>query len=119
MPAKPILLDAATDLATTTSSQRFDGGRHGDGVELSFFLNHTAPGREVAQHRHPYAEVFVVQDGEAVFSVDGETLAARAGHVVVVPPGAAHGFRNTGASTLEMVSLHPAAEMVTEWLEDG
>jgi hypothetical protein len=33
--------------------------------------------------------------------------------------GAVHGFRNTGDRPLEMTSIHPAAEMVTEWIEEG
>ncbi len=110
----PALLTAETDLATAATAQRFDGADHG--VALSFFLNHTAPGRGTDLHRHPYAEVFVVLDGEAEFTVDGATMTAHGGQVVVVEPEAAHAFRNAGARPLEMISLHPAAEMVTEWL---
>jgi quercetin dioxygenase-like cupin family protein len=109
------LLTAATDLATSTTSHLFLGRDHGVGV--SFFLNHMEPGRTVSPHRHPYPEVFVLQDGEATFTVDGATLVARGGQVVVVPAGATHGFRNTGSSTLEMSSIHPAAEIETEWVE--
>jgi quercetin dioxygenase-like cupin family protein len=115
MTAKPVLLTAATDLRTPTTSQLFSGRDHG--VDVSFFLNHTRPGAEVSPHRHPYPEVFVLQDGEATFLVDGEPIAARGGHVVVVPARATHGFRNTGGGTLEMISIHPAAEMQTDWVD--
>jgi mannose-6-phosphate isomerase-like protein (cupin superfamily) len=110
-----IVLDAARDLVTATTSQRFDGHAHG-GVGVSFFLNHTPPGRGAGQHRHPYAEVFVLHDGEAVFTVDGVQLRAHGGQVVVVPAQAAHGFENPGPGRLEMTSIHPVAEMATEWL---
>ena len=113
---EPIVLDAPADLATETASQLFLGRDHG-GVAVSFFLNHTAPGGGVRAHRHPYPEVFVVHDGEATFSVDGVDYPGRGGHVIVVPAGAAHGFRNTGAGTLEMTSIHVAAEMETEWID--
>src|SRR4051812_34359113 len=113
MPA-PIVLTAAVDLATSTTAERFDGSAHG-GVGVSFFLNHTEPGRVVGQHRHPYAEVFIVHDGEATFLVDGVEAVGRGGQVVVVPPGASHGFRNSRATRLEMTSIHPVDEMVTEW----
>jgi mannose-6-phosphate isomerase-like protein (cupin superfamily) len=114
MSDRPILLDAATDLSTSTTAQRFDGHAHG-GIDVSFFLNHTPPGRGAGAHRHPYAEVFVVHDGEATFVVDGVPIVARGGQVVVVPAGATHGFTNTSPATLEMTSIHPAAVMVTEW----
>jgi mannose-6-phosphate isomerase-like protein (cupin superfamily) len=110
-----VLLTAHTDLAigTSTTAQRFDGADHD--VDVSFFLNHTPPGRGADAHRHPYAEVFVLHEGEATFTVDGTAALARGGQVVVVPAGATHAFRNTGAGTLEMTSIHPVAEMVTEW----
>jgi quercetin dioxygenase-like cupin family protein len=115
--ATPIVLDAVRDLATSTTSQRFDGHAFG-GVPLSFFINHTAPGEGVSAHRHPYAEVFVLLAGEGTFVVDGEEHAAHGGQVVVVPATATHAFRNSGTSTLDMLSIHPAALMVTEWEPD-
>ena len=78
---------------------------------------HMAPGKGPRVHRHPYPEVFIVRAGEATFRVDGAEHAARAGHVLVVPAGAAHGFRNSGSETLEVISIHPVPEMETEWLE--
>jgi quercetin dioxygenase-like cupin family protein len=97
-----------------STAQTFNGHEHG--VDVSFFVNHAEPGKVVSQHRHPYPEVFVVQDGEATFTVQGEEIAAHGGQVIVVPAGASHGFRVTGDRTLEMLSIHPAAEMETEWL---
>jgi mannose-6-phosphate isomerase-like protein (cupin superfamily) len=116
---EPTVLTAGTDLANGTTAERFDGAAHGDGIAVSFFLNHTPPGRGSGLHRHPYAEVFTLHDGEATFVVDGAEIAARGGQVVVVPAGATHGFTNTGERTLEMTSIHPAAEMVTEWIEEA
>jgi mannose-6-phosphate isomerase-like protein (cupin superfamily) len=116
---KPIVLTAGTDLAGGTTAERFDGAAHGGGIAVSFFLNHTPPGRGASPHRHPYAEVFAIRGGEATFTVDGDTIAARGGQVVVVPAGATHAFTNSGERTLEMTSIHPAAEMVTEWIEEA
>lgn len=114
MPGSALVLTAATDLATSTTSELFSGADHG--VELSFFINHTAPGGGTAEHFHPYPEVFIIQSGEAEFVVDGVTVAAGSGQVVVVPTGAVHGFRNPSADVLEMGSLHPVAEMATTWV---
>jgi quercetin dioxygenase-like cupin family protein len=116
MGAQPIVLTAATDLATDTTSELFRGAAHG--VEVSFFINHTRPSAEVAPHRHPYPEVFVIRAGELVFTVDGKSLTAHAGQLVVVPAGATHGFRNAGREVVEMLSIHPVAEMQTEWVEE-
>ena len=118
MPAPPIVLDVDGDLASGTTAQQFEGAVHGAGVGVSFFLNHTPPGRVVAPHRHTYGEVFVIAAGEAEFVVDGVAATARGGQVVVVPPGAVHGFRNTGDRALEMTSIHAAARMETEWMDD-
>lgn len=59
----------------------------------------------------------MIQRGEGEFTVDGRSLAAVAGQVLVVPAGAAHGFRNAGDAVLEMLSIHPAAEMATTWID--
>ena len=119
MPTQPIVLDVNGDLASGTTAQQFEGAVHGAGVGVSFFLTHTPPGRAVAPHRHPYGEVFVIADGEAEFVVDGVAATARGGQVVVVPAGAVHGFRNSGDRTLEMTSIHAAAQMETEWLDEA
>ncbi len=34
-----------------------------------------------------------------------------------MPAGAMHAFANSGDGTLEMISIHAAAEMATEWAE--
>jgi quercetin dioxygenase-like cupin family protein len=36
--------------------------------------------------------------GSAVFTIDGETLEARAGQILVAPAGAAHGSISSGTS---------------------
>jgi quercetin dioxygenase-like cupin family protein len=119
MTTAPTVLTAASDLAAGTTAERFDGAVHGGGIPISFFLTHTPPGGGAEPHRHPYGEVFVLADGEARFDVEGASVVARGGQVVVVPAGAVHGFTNTGDRPLEMTSIHPAAEMVTEWIEEA
>ena len=115
MPVQPIVLTAATDLATETTSELFTGGEYD--VNVSFFINPTRPDAEVAPHRHPYGEVFVIRAGEVTFTVDGESLTAGTGQVVVVPAGATHGFRTAGQEVVEMLSIHPVAQMQTEWMD--
>ena len=94
----------------------FEGYRHGD-VPVSFFLSDASPGGGPRLHRHPYAEVFVVQEGRAVFTVGSETHEVTGSHIVIVPPGMPHKFVNTGDGPLRQVNIHPTGQMVTEWLE--
>jgi mannose-6-phosphate isomerase-like protein (cupin superfamily) len=96
-------------------SHEFVGADHGD-VPFSFILIHSQPGVGPKLHRHPYAEVFVVESGEATFQIGEERLVVPAGQVVVSPPGEAHGFVNSGANELRLVAIHAAGRFNTEWL---
>jgi mannose-6-phosphate isomerase-like protein (cupin superfamily) len=39
------------------------------------------------------------------------------GHVVVSPPGEAHGFTNTGDGELRLTAIHGGSRFETEWLD--
>jgi len=93
----------------------FVGADHG-GAEVSFILDRSGPGRGPALHRHPYDEVWILDEGEATFTAGDRTLPAGPGSVVVVPAGTPHCFTNTGTTPLRMVCIHPRARMETEWL---
>ena len=100
-------------LRISQTTHQFEG--HGHGAGVSFFLVDYPPGRGTEPHRHPYAEVFVVESGEAAFTPDGEDVTAAAGDVVVVPAGTAHRFEAAGEG-LRMTCIHAAGTMETEWL---
>lgn len=104
-----------TDLPGSEMASRFEGRDHGAAV--SFFLSRFSSGRGPGLHRHPYEETFVIQEGEATFTVDGEEILGRGGQIVVVPAGAAHRFKNSGEEVLRMVSIHPSDHFEQEWLE--
>jgi mannose-6-phosphate isomerase-like protein (cupin superfamily) len=74
------------------------------------------PGDGPQLHRHPYEEVFVVQEGVATFTLDGEEREVRAGEVVVAPAGVAHRFVNSGDGPLRQVDIHVNRGFDTEWL---
>ena len=94
---------------------RFEGYQHG--ASVSFFITRNRPGTGPGLHRHPYEETFIIQEGEARFTVGQEEIEARAGEIVIAPAGTPHGFINTGEGVLRQVNIHPAARMQTEWLE--
>jgi mannose-6-phosphate isomerase-like protein (cupin superfamily) len=87
-----------------------------DGLDASFFVTNHPPGEGVGQHVHPYPEVFIVQEGQATFMVDGEEVVVEAGNVVVVPRETAHGFENRGDGALRLVSVHPSGTPRQTWL---
>ena len=76
------------------------------------------PGAGPAVHTHPYAEVFVVDSGQATFVLGEETVVVEAGHVVIGPPDVPHGFTNTGTGELRMTAVHGNPRFITRWLEN-
>ena len=87
------------------------------GVDLSIIFVDLDPGRGPRLHRHAYAEVFVIQEGRAVYTAGDETREVGPGDVIAVPAGVAHKFESSGEVPLRQLSLHLAPEMLTEWLE--
>lgn len=105
---------ARPDPAAASRTVAFEGAPHGGGVSL--FLVDNDSGRGAEPHRHPYSETFVVRGGRARFLVGEEEVAAEAGDIVVVPPETVHGFENVGDGRLDLVCIHAAGRMETEWL---
>ncbi len=99
------------------TSHTFEGYRYGD-ANVSFFLTDAPPGSGPRLHTHPYAEVFVVQEGQATFTAGAATIEATAGQIVVVPASTPHKFVNSGSGRLRQISIHTSERMVTEWLEE-
>lgn len=95
---------------------RFEGYLHGAAV--SFYFSEVPEGSGPGLHRHPYEETFVVHGGSGTFTVDGETVEATAGTIVVVPPGAAHKFV-AGPDGLRSVNIHGSERMIQEDLPDS
>ena len=105
------------DLDHTAHAHEVEGADLGEGdVPFSVILVHSRPGVGPKLHRHPYAEVFIVESGQATFRIGDETVVVEGGHLVVSPPGEAHGFTNTGDGELRLVAIHGAGRFDTEWL---
>jgi mannose-6-phosphate isomerase-like protein (cupin superfamily) len=74
------------------------------------------PGRGPSLHKHPYAEVFIIQEGEATMTDGEDERVVRAGDVVVVPAGEPHAFVNSGDAPLRQIDIHVSPRFSTEWL---
>jgi mannose-6-phosphate isomerase-like protein (cupin superfamily) len=105
------------EIPQTGNTYTFEGSMHGD-APVSFFVVNAPPGGGPRLHRHPYAEVFVVQEGLACFTAGADTLEVGAGRIVVVPPGMPHKFVNSGNGPLRQINIHPVGSMITDWLEE-
>lgn len=103
------------ELEPSEHSHEFVGAEHGD-VPFCVILVHSRPGVGPKLHRHPYSEVFIVESGQATFRIGADTIVVEGGHVVVSPPGEAHGFANTGTGELRLTAIHGASRFDTEWL---
>jgi mannose-6-phosphate isomerase-like protein (cupin superfamily) len=79
-----------------------------DEIPVSMFLTRYGRGEGPDLHLHPYAEVFVVMEGTARFTVGDDELTVDAGNIVVVPPETVHGFKNPGDGVLRVHSVHPS-----------
>ena len=90
---------------------------HNHNAAVSVIVVDAPPGGGPKLHRHPYEEVFVIQEGSVTFMAGGETIEAKGGQVVVVPAGVAHKFTNSGTGRLRQVDVHASDKFVTEWLE--
>jgi quercetin dioxygenase-like cupin family protein len=93
------------------------GAEHG--LDITILFVDAPPGRGPALHRHPYAEVFIVQEGEATFVVDGQEQIARAGDILIARANQPHAFVNSGAGPLRQIDIHVSASFSTEWLDDS
>jgi mannose-6-phosphate isomerase-like protein (cupin superfamily) len=93
------------ELRSSPTASVFEGR---EDAPISIFVTTPAPGGGPVLHKHPYPEVFVVEEGEAVFTAGDDRLAVAAGHVVVVPAETPHRFENSGDTELRVLSVHPS-----------
>lgn len=98
-------------------AHELEGYLHGD-VPVSLIFVDGPPGSGPKLHRHPYAEVFVIQEGQATFTVGEDVIEARAGQILIAPAGVPHAFTNTGATILRQLDIHLSDHFDTEWLEE-
>ena len=105
------------DLPYDGNTYEFEGIRHRD-TNVSLIWVDMPPGGTIRLHKHPYEEIFIIQEGLATFTVGSATLEARAGQTIIVPAGAPHKFMNSGDERLKQIDIHVNRQFITDWLED-
>jgi mannose-6-phosphate isomerase-like protein (cupin superfamily) len=105
------------ELPRDGNTSEFEGYQYGE-THLSFLWVDLPPGGGPRLHSHPYEEVFLVQEGQATFTVGSTVLEVKAGHILIVPAGVPHTFLNSGEGRLGQIDIHRSPQFITQWLED-
>lgn len=105
------------ELPRDRNTYEFEGSRYND-TEASFVWVDMPPEGSVRLHKHPYQEIFVIQEGVATFTVGSTTLEAYAGQIIIVPADIPHKFRNLSERPLRQIDIHVSRRFITFWLED-
>lgn len=108
----------SNELPTDLLGREFQGV-HYDNATVSFLMIDAPPGAGQTLHAHPYEEIFIIQQGQASFTVGDTILAASAGQIVIVPPGTPHAFVNAGNEPLHQIDIHASPRIITTWLDDS
>ncbi len=104
------------ELPRDRNTYEFEGSRYND-TEVSFIWVDMPPEGAIRLHKHPYKEIFIIQEGAATFTVGSTTLEARAGQIIIVPADVPHKFRNSSDRPLRQIDIHLSQQFITVWLE--
>jgi mannose-6-phosphate isomerase-like protein (cupin superfamily) len=99
------------------NTYEFQGFEH-DVRNLSFIWVDMPPGGTIRLHKHPYEEIFIIQEGIATFTVGSARLEARGGQIMIVPAEVPHRFMNWSDKQLRQIDIHVNNQFVTHWLDD-
>jgi mannose-6-phosphate isomerase-like protein (cupin superfamily) len=99
------------------NTYEFQGTQYQD-INVSFIWVDMPPGGVVRLHKHPYKEIFIIQEGVSAFTVGSETLEAHAGQIIIVPADVPHKFMNLNDKQLKQIDIHVSKQFITYWLED-
>lgn len=89
-----------------------------DDTLVSFIIVEAQPGEGVKLHSHPYKEVFIVQEGQATYTVGTQVIEVTAGQIIIGPANVPHKFVNSGTGTLRQVDIHVSPRFITTWYDE-
>ena len=100
----PVNADGAKDVEIRWLISKEDGAEN-----FAMRMFEIKPGGHTPLHTHPHEhEVFIVE-GQGALVFEGEEHAFSPEHVIFVPGGKEHRFKNTGDSLLRLLCLIPAS----------
>ena len=105
------------ELPRDGNTYEFEGIHYQD-TEVSFIWVDMPPSGSVRLHKHPYQEIFIIQEGVSTFTVGSTEMEAVAGQIIIVPADVPHKFVNNGQVQLKQIDIHVNKEFITDWLED-
>jgi mannose-6-phosphate isomerase-like protein (cupin superfamily) len=95
----------------------FQGKDYGS-IPISFYWMQLPPDEGPRLHFHPYAEIFVVLEGQATFIVGESTVEVTAGNIVIGPANVPHKFSKAGEGILRIVTIHPSPKTIGTRVEE-
>lgn len=99
---QPVEIEGAKDVSIRWLVSKEDGAEN-----FALRMFELQPGGHTPLHTHPHEhEVFVVE-GQGIFVFEGSEYAFGPEHVMFVPGGKEHRFKNTGDGILRMLCIVP------------
>ncbi len=98
----------------------YDGNTYGfQGIQrqdtnVPFIRVDMRPGGTIRLHKHPYEEIFIIQEGVATFTVGSVTLEAHAGQVIIVSAEVPHKFIHLSDGRLKQIDIQVSEQFITE-----
>lgn len=90
-------------LADRYSQQLLDRGPGGRGASVAYIRTPPGGGSPRGTHAHPWDQIFYILEGTMMIEVEGKTMPAEPGSLVVFPAGVPH--RNWNESSAPTVHL--------------
>jgi len=95
----------------------FQGKEIGTDVTVLFFTTEET-GAGPRWHVHPYDEIFIIREGNALFTIGDKKIEATAGDILLGPAHVPHKYHNLGPGLLETTDIHLSDRWVQTDLED-
>lgn len=85
---------------------------------VSFLFNEVGEaGRGPPPHKHPYDEVYIVRQGQALITVGNDEAVVNEGDILVIPADTPHRLVTAGNGRTEIISVHTSARFQMEIVE--
>lgn len=95
----------------------FQGEDIGTGVTVLFFVTEEL-GVGPRWHVHTYDEIFIIREGNALFTIGDKKIAAKTGDILLGPANIPHKYHNLGPGMLETTDIHLSDRWVQTDMED-